>query len=529
MPRFFFFLLLSVAALVAEAQQLFTLEVVPSGLSINLPVHSGAFGSYNHKWFAIGGRKNGLHGFQPPFAFPTSGINDSIYVIDPATNQKWTADVYSLPDSIREAITSSNMEFYLQDSTLYMIGGYGWKDAIQNFITWPTLTAVNMPGLMNAVITNQPIASFFRQLQDTTMAICGAHLQKLDSTYYLVFGHRFDGYYERTDTNGFHVQVYSEEIRKFRISDDGTNLGIYAYTAIRDTDNFHRRDYNLIPFINAWKGEGLLAYSGVFHKNIDLPYFNCIEIYPDTVIVRNDFNQNLSQYHSAFCPVIDSINAINHHLFFGGMSMYYVDSTGATVADSMVPFVRTISDVVRDMDNNYYEVNAGIQMPALLGSNAYFFLDDSVPLYRNRYVNLTTCGNHQRIGYIAGGIESTGLNINTIDPGLSFGSQRVFEVYINKNPNSIKPVEVSSPVLDFYAYPNPTSAESEICFTLLKPETVKVEVLDMTGRLVKLLCDKQLPGGKQKLLLDVSTLPKGVYNIAVTVNNRVKAIRLAAK
>ena len=527
--RSFLLLLLLVTALQSGAQPLFNLEVVPSNLTVNMPVHSGAFGVYNHKWFAIGGRNNGMHGFQPPFAFPTSGINNSVYVIDPATNQKWTADVSSLPDSIREAITSSNMEFYLQDSTLYMVGGYGWKDAIQNFITWPTLTAVNIKGLMNAVINNQPINSYFRQIQDTTLAICGAHLQKLDSTYYLVFGHRFDGYYERTDTNGFHTQVYSEEIRKFRINDDGTNLGIYAYTALRDTDNFHRRDYNLIPFINAWKGEGLLAYSGVFRKKIDLPYFNCIEIYPDTIIVRNDFNQNLSQYHSAVCPLIDSVNNINHHLFFGGMSMYFVDSTGATVADSMVPFVRTISDVVRDMDNNYHELNAGIQMPALLGSNAYFFLDDSVPMYHSRYINFSTCSNRQRIGYIAGGIESTMQNISTIDPGLSFGSQRVFEVYINKTPSGIQPQEVTNPVLDFYAYPNPTHTQSEISFTLLKPEQVKVEVLDVTGRLVQVLCDKQLPSGKQKLLLDVSTLPKGVYNVAATVNGRVKSIRLVAE
>lgn len=54
--------------------------------------------------------------------------------------------------------------------------------------------------------------------------------------------------------------------------------------------------------------------------------------------------------------------------------MYYVDTlTQQTVTDSLVPFVQTISDVARDLDMNYHEIDAGIKMPALLGTNAYFF------------------------------------------------------------------------------------------------------------------------------------------------------------
>ncbi len=368
-----------------------------------------------------------------------------------------------------------------------------------------------------------PIQNYFRQMQDTNLAICGAHLQKLDSVYYLVFGHRFDGYYDRSDTTGFHVQIYSNEIRKFQIADDGVNLSLYNYHAVRDTANFRRRDYNLIPFYNPWKGNGLLAYSGVFRKGIDLPYFNLVEIYPDTFIVRNDFNQTLSQYHSAVCPLYDSINAINHDVFFGGMSMYYVDSVGATVTDSMVPFVRTISDVARDVDENYHELNAGITMPALLGTNAYFFMDAAVPTYKS-FVHVNKLGNHTRIGYICGGIESPDMNINSTDPSLSFASARVFEVYTNKATGFGK--EVVNDVLDFYCYPNPATRQSEVCFELSKAQIVNVSLFDVNGRLVTEVCNKEFAAGKQKLLLNMSDYPKGVYNVAITVNNRLKSIRL---
>ena len=438
--------------------QLFTLRLEPSTITSAPAVHSGAFGEYNSKWFFIGGRKNGLHGFLTPSAFPFSGVNDSIYITDPVANQTWSASTYTLPDSIREAITSSNMQFYLNDSMLYMVGGYGWNDAIQNFITWHTLTAINMKGLMSAVINAQPIESNFRQIKDSTLAICGAHLAKMDSTYYLVFGHRYDGRYDRSDTSGINVQIYSHEIRKFQIADDGTNLSIYNYSAVRDTANFRRRDYNLIPFLDPFRGEGLLAFSGVFQPHANLPYLNCVEIFKDTVIVRNDFNQNLSQYHSAVCALYDSISYLQHNIFFGGMSMYYMDTlTQLSVTDSLVPFVRTISDVARDIDLNYHEFDAGIRMPALLGTNAYFLYDLDVPIYRNHFVHLNALPHHQRIGYIVGGIESLDLNISDTDPSvLSSASARVFEVYLDTLVDTVSNIiPVNNEVLNFFFYPNP--------------------------------------------------------------------------
>jgi hypothetical protein len=175
---------------VLPAQQRFTLRLVPSTLTSAPAVHSGAFGEYNGKWFFIGGRKNGIHGFQPPFAFPTSGVNSNIYIVDPATDQSWSADAFTLSDSIREPITSSNMEFYLNDTMLYMVGGYGWKDAIENFVTWPTLTAINMKGLMQAVISGAPIESYFRQYTDTTWLYVGRTCKKwiLPTTWCLATG-----------------------------------------------------------------------------------------------------------------------------------------------------------------------------------------------------------------------------------------------------------------------------------------------------------------------------------------------------
>jgi len=186
--------------------------------------------------------------------------------------------------------------------------------------------------------------------------------------------------------------------------------------------------------------------------------------------------------------------------------------------------VQTISDVARDLDMNYHEIDAGIKMPALLGTNAYFFYDLNIPVCRNHFVNLNALPPHQRLGYIVGGIESPELNISITDPSLSFASTRVFEVYLDTIATAIK--EINNDVLSFFCYPNPSREKVEVVFELKKTETVKIELLDMKGSLVKEICNQSFNSGKQKLLLNIFDYSKGVYNCVITVNGNRKSIRL---
>ena len=139
--------------------------------------------------------------------------------------------------------------------------------------------------------------------------------------------------------------------------------------------------------------------------------------------------------------------------------------------------------MARDYDFAYHEINAGIKMPALLGTNAYFFYDLSVPMFRNHFVHLNSLPHHQRLGYIVGGIETPEKNISVTDPSLSFASTRVFEVYLDTVATAIQ--EVNNDVLNFIGYPNPSADKVQIEFELKKAEQVKIELLDIKGSLVK--------------------------------------------
>ncbi len=107
------------------------------------------------------------------------------------------------------------MEFVQQGETLLFIGGYGRSEVAQNHITYPYLTLIDVPGLMDAVKNGGALQPHFQQVRDTFFAVTGGQLQQLADTFYLVGGHRFDGVYSANSANP--TQFYTNAIRKFTL------------------------------------------------------------------------------------------------------------------------------------------------------------------------------------------------------------------------------------------------------------------------------------------------------------------------
>ncbi len=527
MLRNIFFIIVLFGTFTARAQ--FSLLIVPSAtLNTSPAIHSGAFTEYNGKWVFIGGRKNGLHGFLPPSAFPSSGVNDKIWVVDPVTNQSWSASADSLSENQREAVTSSNMQFYRSDSILYMIGGYGWKDSLQDFITFPVLTSVHLPGLISAVINNQNISPYFKYIVDQRMAVCGGHLQKLDTVYQLVFGHRFDGRYNRNSSMGFFVQKYSNEIRKFTLTDTGSTIAVNNYSFVKDTVNFHRRDFNLVPQIYPSGEKALTAFSGVFQYNANLPYLTCIDITKSGYTHQSGFNQNLSQYHSAVMALYDTVSKDQHNIFFGGMSQYFIDSvSGNSVYDSLVPFVNTVSDVVRSASNTYQEFNMGIRMPGLTGTNAYFMPAPAINTINDEVIILNGLADSTLLGYIIGGIESPEENISLTDPSFSFPMQQPLEVYYIISATAA--TEINNDVLSFRAYQKSPGTNIIVEFELPRSIPVKISAFTADGKLSKPLITGTKAAGQHRLTIDAVNLAPGIYFVGIEAGRSIKFSKLVIK
>jgi len=465
----------------------FNIYIEPTNITDLVGLHSYAFGQHNGKWLIIGGRLDGLHQIQPFASFDVAGNNNQLIVIDPVAQQKWTAPITSLSVAMQEQLSSTNMEFHQDGNYLYIIGGYGYHTATASRKTFDNLTAINVPSVINAVIGESSFTSYFRQISDVQFAVTGGHLKKINNTYYLVCGNKFDGNYNPVGNPTF-TQVYTNAIRKFNISDDGTTITITHLPAISDDANLHRRDYNAVPQILPNGAEGITAFSGVFQTTADLPFLNCVNIDSTSYVVNNAFQQYYNHYHCAVLPLYSASNNEMHNVFFGGIAQYY-DSLGTLVQDNNVPFVKTIARVTRDADGIMAEYKLPVEMPTLLGASSEFIPITSVPHYNNEVFKLDDfTADSTLVGYIYGGISSSAINIFFNNTGVeSTASSQIFKVYVIKN-NAFgvhQLNEQSIGTLKMQIYPNPNNGDFAVKFDLKKTALTKITLYSLDGRIIE--------------------------------------------
>ncbi|MEO8086034.1 MAG: T9SS type A sorting domain-containing protein [Bacteroidota bacterium] len=513
------------------AQQPFSVSVVQSPITTVPAIHSCAYAAWNGKWIFIGGRRDGLHNFQAGMGFSKYTRNDSVYVVDPVTNTQWVSGLTSLPDYVREAISSSNAEFFQADSMLYLVGGYGRCDSMLANITFPTLSAINLSTLVDEVVNGYAVAPAIRQLRDSNIIVTGGHLQKIDSTYYLIFGHRFDGMYSKISGSTLFTQTYSNSIRKFNINDDGTSLAITNYTAVTDTDNFHRRDLNVAEQIFPNGDFGYTAFGGVFQKTATLPFLTPIDITATNIQHQSGFNQNLNQYETAAMPVYDSLNNFMHTIFFGGMSLYTLDTVNhVLMQDTLVPFVNTISKVSRDGIGNLSEFKLPVEMPLLTGTDSRFIPDSNIFIRHKEIVDLNSLSGNTRVGWIVSGILSDFPNIADLDPeGMSRPSSAVYEVWIDVTPDGVKDLPLSNTILGLNVYPNPVSHTAYVDFILNEAGQSSVDIFNAMGLLVKHF---SFTGKKSELVhipVSTSSFAAGLYTCIIKTEHGSKEAKFVVQ
>ena len=474
-------------------------------------LHSFVEGRYDGKWILIGGRTDGLHRRQPFAAFDPDFNNTYIYVADIATKQVWSTPLTGLPENFIEQLQSSNMEYIQRGSTLYITGGYGYSPSADEWVTYPYLTAIDLAGLTQAIIENNAINPHFRYLMDERVRVTGGYMHLLNDVFYLAGGQIFEGRYNPMGPNhgpGF-FQEYTNAIRKFKIDDDGNTLTINDFEEIIDTANLHRRDYNMTPQIFPDGSRGFTMFSGVFQYDQDLPWLNTVDVFPDSYVVNNNFNQYLNQYHTAHTSIFSETLNQMHTVFFGGISRYTLNSDNVLIDDPEVPFVKTISLVTRSADGSMQEFKLG-EMPGLLGSGATFLPAPGLPVFNDGILKLDELPDEQVIGYIFGGIESTLPNILFIDNGtLSDASGKVFKVTLQKQTTNV--VEISGEqYFGLRLFPNPNPGKLTVNFSVPVNDTIFLTFRDASGK--KLKEEKRtVEFGEYELHYDVSTWAGGTY------------------
>lgn len=444
------------------------------------------WGQHNGKWLIIGGRLDGLHRRQPFASFDVAGNNNQLIVIDPLLQQKWSAPLTSLPIAVQEQLSSTNMQFYQSGNYLYITGGYGYNNATASRKTFASMVAVDVPATINAVLNGTSFTTYFRQVNDEQFAVTGGHLKKAGDVYYLLGGNRFDGNYNPMG-HATYTQAYTNAIRRFTITDNGTTISITHLPPFTDSINLHRRDYNALPQIMPDGTEGFTMFSGVFQPTADLPFLNCVNIDSNGYTVNNTFQQYYNHYHCATLPVYAAGANQMHSIFWGGIAQYY-DSAGILVQDNNVPFVKTIARVTRSADGTMAEYKLPVEMPGYLGAGAEFIPLTTAPMYSNEVIKLDSLtADTNLVGYIYGGISSTAPNVFFANTGNeSSASNRLFKVYILKDHTTglHQLNRQSTGSLKMQVYPNPAGNNFTVGFNLKQVAETTITVYSTGGQVL---------------------------------------------
>lgn len=484
----------------------------------NLPgLHSYAHAQHEGKWLIIGGRTDGLHNRTPNTAFPAASNNTNIFVVDVIGNQFWSASINGLATNLKEQLQTTNMNFIQDGSRLYFTGGYAYSASRANHITFPFITAIDVPGLIQAVINQADISPYFIQIEDQRFAVSGGQMGKIADTYYLIGGNRFDGRYNPVGGPSF-TQEYTNQIRKFKIAPNIGPFAITDYETITDPVHLRRRDYNLVPQIFAFEKQGYMISSGVFQINADLPFLYPVDITEDGYTPRTTFNQYLSNYHGAKVGVYDKESNQMHSLFFGGMSQYYYEN-GELIQDNLVPFTKTISRVSRYEDGSLQEYLIPVEMPNLQGASAEFIPNLTLPLYNNKVVKLSEIKEEKfLLGHIYGGISSPSRNpFANNQTNSTSADPSIFEVNLIKSPiAAIPPVDGSNP-FDVLAFPNPFEDRVTVRFQLDKATKTDYFLTNIHGQIIKQGEYINQEIGRNELIINIPNNPSNQVLILTVI------------
>lgn len=89
---------------------------------------------------------------------------------------------------------------------------------------------------------------------------------------------------------------------------------------------------------------------------------------------------------------------------------------------------------------------------------------------------------------------------------------------VKENANSITELAV---------YPNPASSQLTISFSLIKNSDVKVDVLDLTGRLIATVMNETAPSGTVNKTVSTGSMAEGNYIVRITANGVVSQQKLS--
>lgn len=480
-------------------------------------VHSFAFAATDTYILIIGGRKDGIHEKESGFEYINS--NSQIYLWNIDSQRLVTYPIDHMDEKIINFFSAANSNFTQDEKYLYIAGGYG-QTLRGNFTTQDIFMRIDIADCIERIIKNEDILPAIKQMRNPYFAVTGGQLRKLDSVFYLVGGHLFEGKY--SSNSSIIQQKYTDAVRGFQIDESGDSITLKNKFEIINDFNFHRRDFNMNPVIDQNGQVKLMVYSGVFQYNVDRPFLNTALVHGQDFEEILDFDHKFAAYTCSRIGFYDKALNQMHQVFLGGMAEYYRDSVGTMIQDALVPFVKSVSCVSRDESGKFKEFLMEEELPAFIGTNSEVYLNPSLPLYKEDIIDFDELKEDTTfIGYLFGGIyhpyldrnpwQNDRAHLTRANPYLTKISYVKSETIGTKEQNKKQDYRID-------LFPNPTNSVIDIQFDLnQKVNNVVIWIQNAEGKILKTLKIKELP--KTELRLNIEDLPTGNYSVYFLVNN----------
>jgi len=506
-------LLSNTLAITLEAQNTWSVVVSRRVADSLIELHSFSYGRLNDTLIIFGGRNDGIHGKEK--GFEKQGRNDHLIIYDIKLNKSSSIDLNTFSDSLKYPLTASASEFIQEGKILYLMGGYG-QNAQGLYETYPSLTRIDLEQLIRRIKDKMPLAPAFSQSVNDSFAIAGGQMKKSGDQIYLVGGHRFDGRYSQDSKN--YRQTYTERVYIFRFTERDSLPAWNIENVLTDELNFHRRDFNLAPFVTSAGIIEPVAFAGVFMMNDARPFRNISSIQVNGFTDIRDFNQNLANYQCAHFGLYSSSQDLMQEFFLGGMAEYYLNPQGELVRDPLVPFVKTISCVQRDKSGQYSEFALRDTMPLFMGSNSEFIPSSRIPFFNDEIIDADRLLEDTiHLGWVIGGIVNPASRLHPWQdslPETTIANPWISDIFlIRQYINSVHDKKIILPGTSVTCNPNPCRHFCNIALGQ-EVESISIWLLDNSGRLHAF---QKFRNGNS-FSLDTRTIPAGNYRLSYLVN-----------
>jgi hypothetical protein len=409
-----------------------------------------------------------MHGFDPSDDgsnnFPPQEQNTMIYVVDPICKKVYCRSLddpeSGLTQDQIDSLSTTSPQYNQEGSTLYIVGGYGFRHSIEDYTTFEFLSALDIPGLMRWVICEpegESAQQHIRQITDPIFKITGGEMSKLGKCMptLLALGQDFEGAYFSESS----VQTYSNQVRRFYIHDDGVNLSVEILLSLplSPDPNLRRRDLNVVPMVKAHKGKlipELVALSGVFTENdgiwtVPVSISACGHSFMADPADPCTFKQGMNNYDSATLGLYSKRTGDMYTILFGGIS-YGFFQDGVFKTDDQFPFINQITTVKKNRKGHYTQYLMAAEYPEirstqsnpgnllLFGADARFVPTSGLEcyLYGNGVFKFDRIVRSMEIGYIVGGIQSSLPNTTKMSD--SAASPYIFKVCLEPKNHCFK-------------------------------------------------------------------------------------------